>query len=73
MVKTKVKALTTVRDDGKTHAAGETFEMEISLVKPHVDAGQVELVESPETDATGATEKASGTPADKQARPGKDK
>ena len=40
-----------VRDNGRTYAAGETFEMEISLVPAHVAAGQVELV----TEAPGRT------------------
>ncbi len=45
MVTTKVKALIGgVTDNGKKHAKGEEFDMEISLVKPHVDAGQIEVV-----------------------------
>ena len=51
----KVKAVTNVRDNGKDYAPGAEFEMEESLVKPHVAAGQVE-----------AMDKAFGTPRNKQ-------
>lgn len=45
MVTTRVKALINgVRDNGKKYAKGDEFDMEISLVKPHVKAGQVEVV-----------------------------
>ena len=45
MVTTKVKALIDgVRNDGKKYAAGDEFDMEISLVEPHVKAGQVKVV-----------------------------
>ena len=50
----KVKAVTSVRDNGKDYAPGAEFEMEESLVKPHVAAGQVEQV------------KQQGSPRDKQ-------
>jgi hypothetical protein len=33
-----------VRDNGQTHARGETFAMEISVAAAHIAAGQVELV-----------------------------
>jgi len=38
-----VKALVTVMDDGKTHAAGDVFSMEQSMADAHVKAGQVEV------------------------------
>jgi hypothetical protein len=41
----KVKALVEVRNDGRTYEPGCEFEMEESLVGPHVAAGQVEVVE----------------------------
>lgn len=45
MVTTVVRALIDgVRNDGKKYAKGDEFPMEISLVAPHVEAGQVELV-----------------------------
>lgn len=43
-VKVMVRALKKVRDNGVNHEPGKTFEMEQSLVGPHVKAGQVELV-----------------------------
>ena len=56
MVTVKVKAKTPVFDNGARHSPGDVFEMEHSLVKPHVDAGQVEIV----------TAKQLKTPRDKQ-------
>ena len=56
MVTVKVKAKTPVFDNGKRHAPGDVFDMEHSLVKPHVDAGQIKIV----------TGKAQRTPRDKQ-------
>jgi hypothetical protein len=45
MVTTKVKALIDgVRDNGKKYAKDDEFNMEISLVAPHVKAGQVKVV-----------------------------
>jgi len=55
----KVEAVKPVRNDGVSHAPGETFEMEQSLVGPHAAAGQVKVLDGP--------------PADKQARPAKNK
>lgn len=44
MATTKVRALINgVRDNGKKYAKGDEFDMEISLVDPHVKAGQVEI------------------------------
>ena len=40
----KVRAVTECMDNGVKHAPGEEFEMEESLVGPHVKAGQVEIV-----------------------------
>ena len=40
----KVKALVACTDNGVSHAPGEIFEMERSLVAPHVETGQVEVV-----------------------------
>ncbi len=40
----KVKAIKAVRDDGRDYRPGEVFDMEASLVKPHVAAGLVEQV-----------------------------
>jgi len=42
----KVKALVEVKNDGKTYPPGQEFEMEESLVGPHVAAKVVEVVES---------------------------
>jgi len=63
MVMVTVKALKKVRDNGKNHEPGETFEMEQSLVGPHVKAGHVELVgekdasSHPNREFTGGTKK----------------
>jgi len=57
----KVRAVTAVRDNGKDHAPGAEFEMEESLVNPHVAAGQVEQV------------KQQGSPRDKQFTGGENK
>jgi len=40
----KVKAIKAVRDDGKDYRPGEVFQMEASLVRPHVAAGLVEEI-----------------------------
>lgn len=44
MVNVKVKAVTECMDNGVRHQPGEVFEMEHSLVEPHVKAGQIEIV-----------------------------
>ena len=60
----KVKALVIAKNDGKTYEPGTEFEMEESLVGPHVAAGQVARTDG---------QKQATTPADKQMRGGADK
>ncbi len=55
----KVKALVDCMDNGIKHKPGEEFEMEYSLVKPHVEAGQVEVVAG-KVDAAPAAPKTGG-------------
>ena len=63
MVTVTVKAKTPVFDNGVRHSPGDVFQMEHSLVKPHVDAGQAEIVAA----------KQQATPRDKQATGGRNK
>lgn len=66
MVSTKVRTMIDgVKVNGKRYGKGDEFQMEQSLVKPHVDGGQVECV----TDGA----KAQSTPADKMASAPKNK
>lgn len=70
MITVKVKAITTVKDNGRTYQPGEVFEMEQSLVEPHVKAGQVKPVAgSPKP----VKEKQQRSPRDKQYKTGKTK
>jgi len=66
----KVEAIVVVRNDGEFHQPGEVFDMEKSLVAPHVAAGQVKAVD-PST-GSGQT-KQQATPKDKQFTGGRDK
>lgn len=62
MVSTKVRAMIDgVKVNGKRYVKGDEFQMEQSLVKPHMAAGQVETI----MDVSGG--KAQGTPKDKMA------
>lgn len=41
----KVRAMKKTMDEGKVRQAGDEWDMLVQLVKPHVGAGVVELVE----------------------------
>jgi hypothetical protein len=60
----KVKALVPVKENGVRRAPGEEWEMEESLVGPHVAAGQVARV---------AASKQAASPRDKQSLGASDK
>ncbi|HUT58053.1 MAG TPA: hypothetical protein VNA25_09420 [Phycisphaerae bacterium] len=60
-----------VTNNGKTHAAGERFDMSHHIVPVHVQAGQVELVQ--QLPKVPAADKQQTTPRDKQVTGGPNK